>query len=333
MKRFNKKALITMMVAVSLIFCVILANVVVRAATQKVHKDGLEATWYQADEYVANPVGLGELLNQLGAFDVSFDRLLRGDDPVFTKVGTNILSTFEIAGWLGNPDFAEIDEGLNLFEEAYDMGLIVSEDGSGNVFSLVIEYNGFITAKETGEYQFLSKYCDNNLILEIGGKRVFESWGGFNFTPPNPQDSDYIIGETVRLEAGVPVKFQAFYLKQGGGNVVRMDVRKDGGDIQFFSDIGFRLSHEVEESVAPTEEPTPPATPEMTSEPTTEATQTPEPTLAATTTPTTPTTSQEESEQGSSVTGIIIGIMVAVVVLGGGAGAYYYFKVIKGNKD
>ncbi len=257
--------------------------------------EGLKSTWYQAynedDEPVADHGGaIGGLIDSddIEDFEYLFDGTI--------EVGEVMVPTFEIRA---DHDASMRPAGISLREYAAMEGMNVALI-DGDVNGVFIVFEGFITAKETGEYKLFSNYVDNGCVVYIDGKCVFDFWWVDQWL--DSPEAETAEGTAFTLEAGKPTYIKVYYFEQGGGQVLSFDITKDGGEKQEFNKMGFTFSYDEDSIPAPTEKPTP--------SPTTQAPATTAP--ARTNTPSAQATTTAASSGSDSQTGM--GSMLPIII-------------------
>lgn len=249
-----KKILLACLLTVAMVLT--LVPVTVHAEAQ----EGLMSTWYQAinEETEEVRVDHGNAIGGIMGDGTDFDDLL---DPDYTvEVGKVLVPSFEIAG-AGRPgfDLSAVGQG----EGMETMG----QDGGTDINDVFIVFEGTITAPKTASYEFSSTYVDNACVIIINDTEVFSFWepGAWR----DADDAEVVEGtEAIQMEAGVAYPITVYYVEQGGGSVLSMDVSVDGADKVQMNTLGFKFAYDPDAVATPepTEEPTP--TPEATEAPT-----------------------------------------------------------------
>lgn len=105
--------------------------------------------------------------------------------------------------------------------------------------AILVDYDGYITATETGTYQFGLKKVDNNVVVTVDDTRVVEYWTKAAWVDADDTVPFYDTLATVDLVAGEPVPFCAKYLELDGGDKLQIFARKviapeeEGGEVTY----------------------------------------------------------------------------------------------------
>ena len=307
-----KKILLACVLAALMVLTMI--PVTVQAAPQ----EGLMSTWYQVidEETEEIRVDHGGPIGGLMGDGSDFEDL---EDPDYTMmVGQVMVPTFEIKG-------DDIQTGFDFGAVGFGEGMETKgQDGGTDINDVYIRFEGMITAPETGDYEFSSNRCDNACVIEIDGNVVFEFWVNGDWR--DGAKPEVVEGNgPIHMEAGVAYPITVYFVEQGGGTVLAMDVSVDGADPVKMSTLGFTYSYDPD--AVPTPEPTvePTPTPEVTKTPTTEAPVTTAPVTKAPTTSapaaTTPAGTDAPAEGGFPIwiipvaAVVVIAIVVVVIVV------------------
>lgn len=301
-----KKILLACLLTIAMVLT--LVPVTVHAEAQ----EGLMSTWYQVyNEDTEEPrVEHGGAIGSIMGDGTDFDDLL---DPDYTMVvGQVLVPSFEIAGG-GRPGF-----DLNAVGKGEGMSTM-GQDGGNDINDVFIVFEGTITAPETADYEFMSNWCDNGCVIDIDGTVVFEFWQNGQWA--DSDDVDTLEGNgPFHMEAGVAYPITVYYVEQGGGSVLSMDVSINGADKVQMNTVGFTFSYDPDavSTPEPTEEPTP--TPAITTAPATSAPATSAPATSApaqTTAPAATSTADADVDapDGGNLLWIIIVAVVVVAVV------------------
>ncbi len=272
-------------------------------------EEGLNATWYQkkgVSEDDWNTANFSEFLGSntesTGNFEANKEELFNN----LQEMGTVVMDTFELA--TNDEDWRALAEEVGC--------VMVGERGENDKPDyVVIKYTGFVVARETGEYQFLSSYVDNGFVLYIDNKIVFEYWGDAMWVDDSNNEGGEVVieGTKFELEAGKVYPVEAYYYEGWGGEVLEFDVSAVG-KTKILSNSGLSFftttptDEEIDKVLNP---PTPtPAPPTPTKAPSTSAPRT------------TASAGASETEQGefpiipvAIVAGVaVIAIIVAIIV-------------------
>lgn len=300
-----KKILLACLLAVAMVLTMV--PVTVHAEAQ----EGLMSTWYQAynEDTEAIRVEHGGAIGGLMGDGTDFDDL---EDPDYTMiVGQVMVPTFEIKG-------DDVQTGFDFNAVGFGEGMTTAgQDGGTDINDVYIKFEGTITAPETADYEFSSNRCDNACVIEIDGEVVFEFWiNGDWRDSAQPEVVDGVA--PIHMEKGVAYPITVYYVEQGGGSVLAMDVSVNGADPVKMSTLGFTYSYDPD--AVPTPEPTPEPTP--TPAPTTPAatedapaTSAPAKTSAPATTAPATTSTADTGVDGSADDGALLWIIIAAVVV------------------
>ena len=302
-----KKILLACVLAAVMVLTMI--PVTVQAAPQ----EGLMSTWYQVydEETEEIRVDHGNAIGGLMGDGSDFDDLL---DPDYTMVvGQTMVPTFEI-------HHQNRPAGFNLGEVGQGEGMEAKgQDGGTDINDVFIVFEGTITAPKTADYEFSSTYVDNGCVIIIDDKEVFSFWEAGQWR--DADNAEVVEGsEVIHMEKGKAYPITVYYVEQGGGSVLSMDVSVDGANKVQMNTVGFKFAYD----------PDAVATPEATEAPVTEApvTTAPATTAPATTAPVTKapaTTAPAATEAGdvdvtdepaedNTMLFVVIGIVAAVAV-------------------
>lgn len=130
-----------------------------------------------------------------------------------------------------------------------DCQAIVAADYVIDGDNYVIKYNGVMTVAEDGWYQFATSKIDNGYVAYVGGVKVLDYviWNWWN-----DSGNDVCYGQTIYLEAGVKYAYEAYFVEQGGGQVIIPQVVKADGNLYNYADAGFKFyANDTAENVAP----------------------------------------------------------------------------------
>lgn len=253
-----KKILLACVLATVMVLTMI--PVTVQAAPQ----EGLMSTWYQVydEETEEIRVDHGRAVEGLMGDGTDFDDLL---DPDYTMVvGQTMVPTFEI-------HHQNRPAGFNLGEVGLGEGMETKgQDGGTDINDVFIVFEGTITAPKTADYEFSSTYVDNGCVIIIGDKEVFSFWQANAWR--DADDAEVVEGsEVIHMEKGKAYPITVYYVEQGGGSVLSMDVSIDGAEKVQMNTVGFTFAYDpdAKPTPEPTVEPTP--TPEATDAPATDA--------------------------------------------------------------
>ena len=130
-----------------------------------------------------------------------------------------------------------------------DCQAIVAADYVIDGDNYVIKYSGVMTVVEDGWYQFATSKIDNGYVAYVGGVKVLDraAWNWWN-----DSGNDICYGETVYLEEGVKYAYEAYFVEQGGGQVIIPQVIKADGTLCTYADAGLKFyANDTADNVAP----------------------------------------------------------------------------------
>ena len=268
------------------VLATVMALTMIPVAVQAAPQEGLMSTWYQVmnddgEPHVDHGGPIGGLMGDL-------------EDPDYTiMVGQVMVPTFEIKG-------GDIQTGFDFGAVGFSEGMETKgQDGGTDINDVYIRFEGTITAPETGDYEFSSNRCDNACVIDIDGNVVFEFWVGGDWR--DEARPEVVEGNgPIHMEAGVAYPITVYFVEQGGGTVLAMDVSVNGADPVKMSTLGFTFSYDpdAKPTPEPTVEPTP--TPEVTKTPVTQAPATDAPATTAPVTTAPATTAPATSAPATS---------------------------------
>lgn len=297
---------------------VCLAVLIFLSCTVAVHaegaKQGLHSTWYQKKGIQEGDTESAKFTEFLGTSKDPKENWASTRKKLFEnleEVGKITVHSFEIASRDESSDWADL---------AADAGVVRVGNEQWAPDYVIIKYEGFIVAKEPGEYKLQSSYVDNGFVCYINDKLVFEYWGAEMWLDDSEGHTGTHEGDKFRMEADKAYKFEAYYMEEHGGEVLQMDVSKDGEGAKPFVNAGLMLF---------TAEPTADELHLAKQTPTPKPTPSPTPTKAPATVPVNPTSTvastakvnSENLEDGQfPVLPVVIGAGVLIV-----AGAILWF--------
>lgn len=189
----------------------------------------LTATYYQAVGFVDS---YGEFNDAIGAGGGAQSNTFEGNQNYDASINT-IKELVSPVGTIRTDNF--------IISVESDFRNNASAVGCAGDNGILVEYNGYITAEEDGNYQFGLTKADNGCMVEIDGTRVIDYWGSDTYWD-NGGATIYMDGKSVDMKAGESLPIKVVFLELGGGEGFTLNVKKDGGNEIAFAASGMTLS-------------------------------------------------------------------------------------------
>ena len=309
-----------MFVRIAVLMVVMLTMILVMNVVGVYADTGLNSTWYQVEGAKEGDLESLKFSQYLGAADSSKN---------WDATNEEFFSHMKEVGKMKVKDFLipTKEDGDDFLVNAESLGVIMPGVEWEPEY-VAIKYEGYIMAEADGTYQFFSSFIDNGFVCFINEEKIFEFWGPEMWMDSGREGTE--TGKEFALEAFKPVKFEAYYIEEHGGEVIDMEVKVNGADKTFagaklhlFTDVPTEEELDKVKN-PPTPVPTTPAPATATPEP---KTATPKPSETVTQAATGNTQNSAEDNGNNDMLLIVGGAILAVLVIGG-----IVFMIVKKKK-